>query len=122
MDHQDWTTVTLRKKTLTPQELQKRSQTVAKRDSSDVGRRFAEQDFPKLRFLTPESRTYLIQARVAQKLSQRDLDIRCAFPANTIRDLESGKLAPTSKHLSALQRFFPGSRFTVEHEEKRADS
>ncbi len=119
MDGQDWTPVTIRKKTLTRQEQQKHSQVVAKRDTPDVGRRFLEQDFPKLRFLTPESRTTLLQARLAQKLTQRDLDARCAFPPNTIRDLEAGKLAPNSKHLSSLHRFFPTSRFSVEHEEKR---
>ena len=111
-DHQDWTTVTLRNPKRALENAQKRIVPVA---VGGAPRRIVEDDLPKPRFLTREARQALMTARAANKLSQRDTDARCAFPANTIRDLEAGTLAPTQHHLRSLQRQFPAVRFTVEH-------
>jgi ribosome-binding protein aMBF1 (putative translation factor) len=111
-DHQDWTTVTLRNPKRALENAQKRIVPVA---AAGVPRRILEEDIPKPRYLTREARQALMAARVANKLSQRDTDARCAFPANTIRDLEAGTLAPNPQHLRSLQRNFPAVRFTVEH-------
>lgn len=104
---QDWTTVTFRKALRSPKH--------APVAATSVPRRILEDDLPKPRFFTREARQALMAARVAAKLTQRDVDARCAFPANTIRDLEGGTMAPTQQHLRSLQRQFPAVRFTVEH-------
>jgi ribosome-binding protein aMBF1 (putative translation factor) len=54
--------------------------------------------------LSVESRQTMMRLRAEQKWSQRDLDMRCSFPANTIRDLESGKIAPSSGQLNTINR------------------
>jgi len=61
-------------------------------------------DVGKLKELTSESRQAMMSARVANKLTQVELNQRCAFPANTIRDMEAGRLTPNQKQLSILQR------------------
>lgn len=57
---------------------------------------------PKL--LSKQSRQDMMQLRAAQKWTQRDLDMRCSFPANTVRDIEAGKVAPTAGQLSRLNQ------------------
>jgi ribosome-binding protein aMBF1 (putative translation factor) len=57
---------------------------------------------PKL--LSKQSRQEMMQLRAAQKWTQRDLDMRCSFPANTVRDIEAGKVAPTAGQLSRLNQ------------------
>jgi ribosome-binding protein aMBF1 (putative translation factor) len=46
----------------------------------------------------------MMRLRAEQKWSQRDLDMRCSFPANTVRDLESGKVAPSTTQLNIINR------------------
>jgi ribosome-binding protein aMBF1 (putative translation factor) len=58
----------------------------------------------KIKELTSESRQAMMSARAANKLTQVELNQRCAFPANTIRDMESGRLTPNQKQISILQR------------------
>ena len=58
----------------------------------------------KLKELTSESRQAMMSARAANKWTQVELNQRCAFPANTIRDMESGRLTPNQKQISILQR------------------
>ena len=64
-----------------------------------------EADEPiKKKVLTGESRQAIIQLRVAQKWSQADLNTRCAFPPNTIRDIEAGRVTPTGAQVNVLNR------------------
>ena len=114
-DNQDWTTVTLRNPKRVAENAQKRIELRNPVAATGVPRRIVEEDLPKPRFLTRKARQDLMSARVAAKLTQRELDARCAFPANTIRDLEGGTIAPTQQHLRSLQRQFADVRFTVEH-------
>ena len=58
----------------------------------------------KLKELTSESRQAMMSARAANKWTQVELNQRCSFPANTIRDMESGRLTPNQKQISILQR------------------
>lgn len=58
----------------------------------------------RLKELSRESRQDMISARAANKLTQVELNQRCAFPANTIREMEAGRLTPNQKQISILQR------------------
>jgi ribosome-binding protein aMBF1 (putative translation factor) len=58
----------------------------------------------KRKELVPASRQEMIQRRAALGLTQVQLNQRCSFPANTIRDVESGKLCPSVQQLSVLNR------------------
>lgn len=102
MEHQDWNPVTLRNSALRAEKTKtiqpKRSaeaQRLSKLDTSEIGK-------PKL--LSSESRQELVQLRLAEKLTQQQLDHRCSFPPHTIRDLEANKRAPSTKELQTLNR------------------
>ncbi len=102
MDHQDWNPVTLRGKNptrATTKEVQPKS--------SGIGAHLAKierEEIGKQKTLASESRKEMIAARLALKKTQVELDRLCAFPANTIRDLEAGKLTPTTAQLNRLNR------------------
>ena len=64
-------------------------------DATDVGKR---------KELTSESRQAMMLARAANKMTQVELNQRCSFPANSIRDMEAGRLTPNQSQLSVLQR------------------
>jgi ribosome-binding protein aMBF1 (putative translation factor) len=57
-----------------------------------------------LKHLSSDSRTEMIRARTTKAMSQTQLNTACAFPHNTIRDIENGKLCPTPTQLNALKR------------------
>jgi DNA-binding transcriptional regulator YiaG len=102
MDYQDWNPVTIRnsarlaeKKALTQPKRSNEAQHQAKIDREEIG---------KMKMLSPESRQELVQRRLAEKLTQQQLDQRCSFPTHTIRDLEANKRAPTMKELQVLNR------------------
>jgi ribosome-binding protein aMBF1 (putative translation factor) len=89
-----------------------RSVTAAKRAGAHVPvsaevatARRLDSDAPlKKKYLTNESRQAIIQLRVANKWSQADLNTQCAFPPNTIRDIEAGRATPTGQQLTILNR------------------
>jgi ribosome-binding protein aMBF1 (putative translation factor) len=64
----------------------------------------AATDVGKRKELTSESRQAIMSARAANKWTQVELNQRCSFPANTIRDVESGRLTPNQNQISILQR------------------
>lgn len=64
----------------------------------------AATDVGKRKELTSESRQAMMSARAANKWTQIELNQRCSFPANTIRDVESGRLTPNQNQISILQR------------------
>lgn len=64
----------------------------------------AATDVGKRKELTSESRQAMMSARAANKMTQVELNQRCSFPANTIRDIEAGKLTPNQSQVSILQR------------------
>jgi ribosome-binding protein aMBF1 (putative translation factor) len=61
-----------------------------------------------LKTLSPESRTTLIGKRVALKMTQVQLNQRCSFAPNTIRDFENGSLCPSNGQLNLLNRILGG--------------
>ncbi len=73
--------------------------------SRALGAKLAESDVAgRLKQLAPESRQEIVQIRVANKWSQQDLNQRCSFPPNTIREIEAGRLIPTIGQLNTLNR------------------
>lgn len=108
MDHQNWEPQTIRKSAeqLKADALRKgQKQTVERR--SDEAQRLAKverEEYTKPKMLSHESRQELVQRRLAEKLTQQQLDQRCSFPPHTLRDLEANKRAPTQRELQTLNR------------------
>ena len=67
-----------------------------------------KKEFGTLKTLSAESRKTLIAKRVALKLNQVQLNQRCSFPPNTIRDFENGSLCPSNGQLNLLNRILGG--------------
>lgn len=102
MDYQDWNPVTLRS---SARLAEKKKVIVPKRnDQAQHLAKIEKEEYGKPKMLTSESRQELIQRRLAEKLTQQQLDQRCAFPPHTVRDLEANKRPPTSKELQTLNR------------------
>ena len=99
MDGQDWDPIVLRKKA-------KPTTVIHKQASASVSQqRKLETDEPvKIKRLSNESKQQMIQARVKNTWNQTQLNNQCAFPPNTIRDIECGKLQPTPAQLNILNR------------------
>ena len=106
MEHQDWTTVVL-----------KRRPTTAKREGAEEVRdadrnerlRAAKMDrmdyaeAPKKQ-VASESLQALIRKRMELKLSQDKADQLCNFPRHTIKGIESRRILPTPAHQATLQK------------------
>ena len=107
MEHQDWNPTILRNgKSL---QARKSAEQAAKPKISAEAIRLSklandETSLKRPKTLSRESRQSMMQLRAQLTLSQRELDARCSFPANTIRDFESGKMTPSSGQLTAIGR------------------
>ncbi len=98
---QDWTTVVIKGKTSTPGPSK-----VTAKVAPEVAhmRKIADSATVKQKSLAPESRQEMIQKRLANKWSQSDLNTQCNFPANTIREIEAGRITPSISQLNTLNR------------------
>ena len=67
-------------------------------------RKVEETEIGRPKQLSNESRTEIIQKRVALGKSQVQLNQDCRFPVNTMREIESGRLCPTQPQLNMLNR------------------
>lgn len=111
MDHQDWTTVQVKRTTKPP------VAKVAAAQAAAHNARLDSDDFKvKRRRLTTESRQALSAARTAIKKTQRDVDKELAFPANTIRDFEASTAAPSGNQIGILQRYFAAAQLVLKIE------
>ena len=101
MDGQDWETVIVKRRgTALGAEAHK-----AISAGAAVARRVDAEEFPVAKkTLGPESRQLIIATRLAFSWNQTQLNTQCAFPTNTIRDIESAKLCPTPTQLNILNR------------------
>lgn len=101
---QDWEPVTIRSKN--PSVGGKRTAVTVERKSSEGARlaKIEREEVGKPKTLTSESRQALIAARVALKKTQADMDRQCAFPANTFREIEAGRLTPVGAMLNRINR------------------
>jgi len=107
MDNQDWELVTVRRsKNSAP--IGKSTSTASVPNYSptaSASRKLADAtDVGKHKHLTSESRQTLIAFRAANSWTQVQLNQKCAFPLNTIRDIEAGKVTPSIGQLNALNR------------------
>lgn len=108
MDHQDWTPTVLRNGKV--MQARKTAEQASRPKMSAEAIRLAklandeEGVVKRAKTLSTESRQMMMRLRAEQKWSQKDLDMRCSFPANTINGIESGKIAPSSGQLNTLNR------------------
>jgi len=112
MDGQDWTPVIVGKKSyasalttssavrITPIKSSNQAQHLAKVEAAEAP--------VKMKTLTSESRQKIVAYRSLKQITQKQLDQACAFPANTMRELESGRLTPSTGQLNTLNRFVGG--------------
>lgn len=103
MEHQDWEPIKVGTKT------KKLAPSFAARPAgSKALHAMEDDDLPKLptKSLSATSRAEIIKLRTTMepKKTQAELNTACAFPANTIRDIEAGRLCPTPKQLEVLNR------------------
>ena len=110
-DGQDWTEVKIRgkpKSTTSNQNIQKQSFTPNSHRMVNPGShaRKLEQatDVIKTKKLTSESKQHIVAYRMSKKLTQDQLNQECRFPVNTIREIEAGRLTPTTAQLNTLNR------------------
>ena len=108
MDHQDWTPTVLRNGKV--MQARKAAEQAVKPKMTAEAIRLAklandeEGTVKRAKVLSTESRQTMMRLRAEQKWTQRDLDMRCSFPANTINGIESGKIAPSSGQLNTINR------------------
>jgi ribosome-binding protein aMBF1 (putative translation factor) len=103
MDHQNWDPVVIRStaaitaaaKKISGPKVSEAVHAVRKLDAADVG---------KLKMLTGKSRSEMAQARVAKGMTQKQLDQRGQFPANSCNSWEAGKICPSGPQINILHR------------------
>ena len=104
MDDQDWTVVTLRSSK--KQKVSETAHGVPTRyttGNADL-RKLESSDTVKAKILSAKSRSDMAAARTAKKLTQKQLDMACAFPANSINAFEAGRICPNRAHIQSIQR------------------
>ena len=105
LDHQDWTTVTLKtKKTIKQENKQttKKLSQAQQRDNKLLKK--AENDELKHDKVPQELRTKIIQKRASLKWKQKDLAQKCNFPVTVINEIESGKAIYNPQHINKIKR------------------
>jgi hypothetical protein len=99
MDGQDWNTVVVNP-------VKRVVKGAAKMPNLTAGaaaqRRVENEELPVQKTLSTESRTQMMQLRAAMKKTQVELNQMCGFPANTIREIEAGRLTPNPSQLIRL--------------------
>ena len=104
MEHQDWEEVTLRSVKKARLHEPGASTPVRYTMQAIDARKIENTEVAKVKKLTAKSRTDMAAARTAKNLTQKQLDMRCAFPANTINAFESGRQCPSRVHIQNIQR------------------
>lgn len=102
MDDQDWTVVTIGRKKKPQQNFVNTQMKVSPQAAHAA--KVAKEEYVKPKHLAAESRQTMLKKRVEMGLSQTELNQRCAFPVNTVREIEAGRLAPTINELNTLNR------------------
>ena len=107
---QDWTPVILRSSARVAATAAPTSKNphVTRSAAAETAAAMEKKEFGTLKTLSAESRKTLIAKRVALKLNQVQLNQRCSFPPNTIRDIENGTLCPSNGQLNLLNRLLGG--------------
>lgn len=109
MDHQDWTTVVLKRrptKVADGGQQGQQGQQGADRNERIRMAKISEMDYteaPKKQVLS-ESLQELIRRRMELKLNQEMADHLCHFPRYTFKGIESRRILPSSAQQSAIQK------------------
>ena len=105
MDHQDWEPVVIRSsKRLAAQQQVQASKPAYTADALQICKIDQATEPQKTKTLSLEARQTISSMRSTLKITQVELNKRCSFPANTIRDIESGRIVPAQSQLSILNR------------------
>jgi DNA-binding XRE family transcriptional regulator len=114
MEHQDWTTVVLKRRN-TKRDSTSMNATGVEVEARDANRnergrmsKIADMDYidaPKKEVIS-ESLQELIRKRMELKLSQDKADQLCNFPRHTMKWIESRRILPSSAHQNSIQKHF----------------
>jgi len=103
MDHQNWEPVILRSAGAVSLSAKKNSGPTLS-EAAQSARKLENSEVAKLKMLTGKSRSEMAQARVAKGLTQKQLDQRGQFPANSCNLWEAGKVCPSGPQINILHR------------------
>lgn len=105
LDHQDWTTVTLKTKKTIKQENKQTTKKISQSQQRDNKLlKKAENDELKHDKVPQDLRTKIIQKRASLKWKQKDLAQKCNFPVTVINEIESGKAIYNPQHINKIKR------------------
>ena len=109
MEFQDWTTVTVKRRTTKKEQIRNGQTTIQARDTEKNEKiRMAKLDSAEgpivKKRINPESLQTLIRKRIELKLNQEKADMLCAFPRHTFRDIESNRLIPSEDQKRRIQQ------------------
>ncbi len=107
--HQDWTTVTLKRRYSKKEQIKNGTTTIQGRDPEKNEKirmaKLAESDGPgPKKRVNPESLQSLIRKRIELKLTQEKADIMCAFPRNTFKEIEANRIIPSEEQKRRIQQ------------------
>jgi putative transcription factor len=109
--HQDWTPVTLTKTKTKDEKIQdgslvvekKTVQNVNKQVSTKANLRKIENEEIALPIIPQELKILMQQARVAKKMTQKQLASACNFPEATIKSYEDGSAIPDNGTIAKIE-------------------
>jgi len=102
MDHQNWDPVIIRSKTAVTAAKKNSGPNIS--EAAHAARKIENSEVGKIKMLTGKSRSEMAQARVAKGFTQKQLDQRGQFPANSCNSWEAGKTCPTGPQINILHR------------------
>tara|TARA_Y100000389_G_C17468694_1_gene528175 strand:+ start:4147 stop:4482 length:336 start_codon:yes stop_codon:yes gene_type:complete len=94
MSHQDWTPFVMQKRTT-----QKKEQKTSQKKVSQLAENIETKFIPASDF-----KVKMMQARVAKKMTQKDLAAKMNVPITQIQKWESGKIVPTNQQIAKVSR------------------
>ena len=102
MDSQDWNPAIIKSSAPTNHMSKLSPKKSAVTPEAAAMRRLAVEEVARPKTLSAESRTQMMQLRAAMKKTQVELNQMCNFPANTLREIEAGRLVPSPSQLIRL--------------------
>lgn len=110
MDHQDWTTVVLKRRSIAMKR-DEGGDTMTEVRDADRNERYRAAKLDRMDYaeapkkqVASESLQALIRKRMELKLNQDKADQLCNFPRHTIKGIESRRIMPTAAQQSTLQK------------------
>jgi hypothetical protein len=101
INHQDWTTVTLKRRPV-----KKESHEAEINERNRIAKLESAENVITRKSVQPESLQALIRKRIEMKLNQEKADQLCSFPRHTFKEIEANRSVPTQEQQSRIQRLF----------------